>query len=142
MECSRCRHINPASATRCEKCGVPLGDEAVTAAAGSLGSWPSRAPKVISVSTYDLQPGHVLGGRYEILALLGEGGMGAVYKARDREVEREVALKVIRPELTGHAEILRRFKQELILARQVTHKNVVRIFDLGEAEGAKFISME
>jgi len=76
------------------------------------------------------------------LGLLGEGGMGAVYKARDREVDREVALKVIRPELTGHPDIVRRFKQELILARQVTHKNVVRIFDLGEAEGAKFISME
>jgi serine/threonine protein kinase/tetratricopeptide (TPR) repeat protein len=89
-----------------------------------------------------LQAGHVLGGRYEILALLGEGGMGAVYKARDQEVDREVALKVIRPELTGHPEIIGRFKQELILARQVTHKNVVRIFDLGEAEGAKFISME
>jgi serine/threonine protein kinase/tetratricopeptide (TPR) repeat protein len=76
------------------------------------------------------------------LDLLGQGGMGAVYKARDREVDREVALKVIRPELTGHPDIVRRFKQELILARQVTHKNVVRIFDLGEAEGAKFISME
>jgi serine/threonine protein kinase/Tfp pilus assembly protein PilF len=68
--------------------------------------------------------------------------MGAVYKARDREVDREVALKVIRPELAGHPDIMRRFKQELILARQVTHKNVVRIFDLGEAECAKFISME
>jgi tetratricopeptide (TPR) repeat protein/predicted Ser/Thr protein kinase len=84
----------------------------------------------------------VLGGRYEILGLLGQGGMGAVYKARDREVGREVALKVIRPELAGNPDVLRRFKQELILARQVTHKNVVRIFDLGEAEGAKFISME
>jgi serine/threonine protein kinase/Tfp pilus assembly protein PilF len=68
--------------------------------------------------------------------------MGAVYKARDREVDRLVALKVIRPELAGHPDVLRRFKQELILARQVTHKNVIRIFDLGEAEGAKFISME
>jgi serine/threonine protein kinase/tetratricopeptide (TPR) repeat protein len=76
------------------------------------------------------------------LELLGQGGMGAVYKARDREVDREVALKVIRPDLAGHPDIVRRFKQELILARQVTHKNVIRIFDLGEAEGAKFISME
>jgi serine/threonine protein kinase/tetratricopeptide (TPR) repeat protein len=96
----------------------------------------------ISDSSQALQPGHVLGGRYEILGLLGEGGMGAVYKARDREVDREVALKVIRPELAGHPDVMRRFKQELILAREVTHKNVVRIFDLGEAEGAKFISME
>ena len=68
--------------------------------------------------------------------------MGAVYKARDRELDRLVALKVIRPELAGLPEILQRFKQELILARKVTHRNVIRIFDLGEAEGLKFITME
>ena len=80
--------------------------------------------------------------RYLIDKEIGHGGMGAVYRARDLELEREVALKVIRPDLTGHSNITRRFKQELILARQVTHKNVIRIFDLGEAEGTKFISME
>jgi serine/threonine protein kinase/Flp pilus assembly protein TadD len=84
----------------------------------------------------------MLGERYEILKRLGEGGMGAVYKARDHELDRFVALKVIRPELAGHPDILRRFKQELILARQVTHKNVVRIFDLGSADGRKFITMD
>jgi serine/threonine protein kinase/tetratricopeptide (TPR) repeat protein/TolB-like protein len=84
----------------------------------------------------------LLGERYEILKRLGEGGMGAVYKARDHELDRLVALKVIRPELAGHPDILRRFKQELILARQVTHKNVVRIFDLGSADGRKFITMD
>ena len=89
-----------------------------------------------------LQIGDVLGGRYEILQLLGEGGMGAVYKARDRELDRPVALKLIRPELASSPAILARFKQELLLSRQVTHKNVVRIFDLGDAEGVKFITME
>jgi tetratricopeptide (TPR) repeat protein/predicted Ser/Thr protein kinase len=89
-----------------------------------------------------LQPGTVLGNRYEIISMLGQGGMGAVYKATDREVERAVALKVIRPELAIHPEILQRFKQELILARQVTHRNVIRIFDLGDADGIKFITME
>ena len=74
--------------------------------------------------------------------LLGEGGMGAVYKARDLELEREVALKVIRPEMADHPEILQRFKQELILARQVTDRNVIRIFDIGEAGKTKFITME
>ena len=74
----------------------------------------------------------VLGSRYEIIAILGEGGMGAVYKARDRELDRLVAVKVIRPELAGRPEILQRFKQELILARKVTHRNVIRIFDLGK----------
>jgi tetratricopeptide (TPR) repeat protein len=86
--------------------------------------------------------GSLLAGRYEILAMLGQGGMGAVYKARDTELERLVALKLIRPELAMNEEILRRFKQELILARAVTHRNVIRIFDLGESDGTKFITME
>src|SRR6202023_2684441 len=89
-----------------------------------------------------LRPGSVLGRRYEILQLLGEGGMGSVYRARDREVNRMVALKVIRPELTGNVAILDRFKQELVLSHQVTHKNVVRIYDMGDADGVKFITME
>ncbi len=84
----------------------------------------------------------LFGGRYEILNVLGQGGMGAVYKARDRELDRVIALKVIRPELATDAAILLRFKQELILARNITHKNVVRIYDLGEADGIRFISME
>ena len=70
------------------------------------------------------------------------GGMGAVYKARDMEVERVVGLKVIRPDLAGNPAILARFKQELVLARQVTHKNIIRIYDLNEADGVKFITME
>ena len=89
-----------------------------------------------------LQQGSVIADRYEILKLLGEGGMGAVYKARDRELDRLVALKVIRAELAGHPTVLARFKQELILARKVTHRNVIRIFDLGVADGLRFITME
>ena len=89
-----------------------------------------------------LQSGDVLGERYEILQILGEGGMGAVYKARDRELNRMVALKVIRPDLAGSQAIIDRFKQELLLATQVTHKNVIRIYDLGDADGMKFITME
>jgi len=86
--------------------------------------------------------GTLLADRYGILALLGQGGMGAVYKAHDTELERLVALKLIRPDLASNPEILRRFKQELILAREVTHRNVIRIFDLGQAKGFKFITME
>ena len=74
--------------------------------------------------------------------MLGEGGMGTVYKAKDRELDRLVALKVIRAEYANHPETIRRFKQELILARQVTHRNVIRIFDLGIADGVKFITMD
>ena len=84
----------------------------------------------------------MLGERYEIVKLLGEGGMGAVYRAHDRELGPVVALTVIRPELAANPEILKRFKQELILARQITHRNVIRIFDLGQADGMRFITME
>jgi len=84
-------------------------------------------------------------GRYTIVKLLGIGGMGAVYQAWDKELEVVVALKVIRPEALrdpeAEAEIERRFKRELLLARQVTHRNVVRIHDLGEIKGIKYITM-
>jgi eukaryotic-like serine/threonine-protein kinase len=100
------------------------------------------SPGAAGATAFLLPAGSVLGNRYEILQLLGEGGMGAVYKARDGELEREIALKVIRPELASNPEILQRFKQELILARQVTDRNIIRIFDLGEADGIRFITME
>jgi tetratricopeptide (TPR) repeat protein/predicted Ser/Thr protein kinase len=103
---------------------------------------PARTPARPQVGISALQVGDVLGGRYEILQLLGEGGMGAVYKAMDRELDRPVALKLIRPELAANPSILARFKQELLLAHQVTHRNVIRIYDLGDADGVKFISME
>ncbi len=117
---------------------VSLG---ATAVGGTGWSVPIQKLTSSDPST-NLEPGMMLGERYEILKRLGEGGMGAVYKARDHELDRLLALKVIRPELAGHPDILRRFKQELILARQVTHKNVVRIFDLGTADGRKFITMD
>ena len=89
-----------------------------------------------------ISPGTILADRYEILKMLGEGGMGAVYKAMDRELDRIVALKVIRGELANNPDILQRFKQELILARLVTHRNVIRIFDMGVAGNVKFITMD
>jgi len=95
-----------------------------------------------SASTGELQLGTLFGNRYEILSILGQGGMGRVYKARDREVDKLIALKTIRLDTADGPEALARFKQELVLARKVTHKNVVRIFDLGEAEGLKFFTME
>lgn len=117
------------------------------ASSSSASGPPSSGPDTPTVAkigpvTSILGEHKVLGGRYEILQKLGEGGMGAVYKARDIDVDRLVALKVIRPDLAANREILQRFKQELILARQITHKNVVRIYDLGEADGVKFITME
>jgi tetratricopeptide (TPR) repeat protein/predicted Ser/Thr protein kinase len=114
---------------------LPPGAEVRLAGAGAV----AGAGALKSTS---LQPGTVFANRYEIVKTLGEGGMGAVYKARDMELEREVALKVVKPELSDNPEILQRFKQELILARQVTDRNIIRIFDLGESDGIRFITME
>ena len=92
-----------------------------------------------------LQIGELLGTRYHIIRMLGVGGMGAVYQAWDSELEVALAFKVIRPDAIGDpvaaAAVEARFKRELLLARQVTHPNVVRIHDLGEIDGMKYITM-
>src|SRR6266403_55646 len=105
---------------------------------------PGRSPRTQNLQTPQpvLEAGTILAGRYEIVATLGEGGMGAVYKAKDLELDRMVALKVIRPELAKNPAIIDRFKQELLLSQRVTHRNVIRIYDLGEGDGVKFITME
>src|SRR5580658_8876415 len=90
----------------------------------------------------ELHPGSVLAHRYEILSLLGTGGMGSVYEAQDRELDRLVALKVIRPEMARNPAVVDRFKQELRLSHKVTHRNVVRMYDLSEDAGMRFVTME
>jgi tetratricopeptide (TPR) repeat protein/predicted Ser/Thr protein kinase len=81
------------------------------------------------------------GPRYRVEKLLGQGGMGAVYKAYDQDLDRVVALKLVRPDLMVHPEAIARFKQELLLASKISHRNILRIHDLGDASGMKFISM-
>jgi serine/threonine-protein kinase len=85
--------------------------------------------------------GSDFGPRYRIETLLGQGGMGRVYKAYDKELNRTVAIKVVRQGAMGEADALNRFKQELVLASKISHKNILRIHDLGEVNGMKFITM-
>ena len=100
----------------------------------------SKTPRTVDASLAALW--RKFGPRYQITKLLGVGGMGAVYQAWDNELGEHVALKVIRPDLADMgSEPERLFKRELQLARQVTHKNVIRIHDLGEVSGTKYISM-
>jgi serine/threonine-protein kinase len=87
-------------------------------------------------------PGSLLGSRFEVLSVLGAGGMGIVYKARDRELDDLVALKMLQRDVAGDKVLVARLKTELKLARKITHPNVLRTFDFGEVDGHPFISME
>ncbi|MEM9069524.1 MAG: protein kinase [Myxococcota bacterium] len=86
--------------------------------------------------------GRVLGGRYHVLSFLGAGGMGEVYRARDRELDEVVALKFIRAELAASPDLLRQFRQEVRLARRVAHPSVARVYELHDLEGSRFLTME
>jgi HAMP domain-containing protein/predicted Ser/Thr protein kinase len=96
-----------------------------------------------SASALTLGRGGLFAGRYEILGVVGQGGMGVVYRARDRQLDEVVALKVLRLDLLRQdPTMLDRFKQEIKLARKITHRNVLRTHDFGEADGLSYISME
>ncbi|HLY15917.1 MAG TPA: serine/threonine-protein kinase [Bryobacteraceae bacterium] len=87
-------------------------------------------------------PGTLLGGRYRIIGLLGRGGMGEVYRATDLALGQSVALKLLPEEAARDQRLLERFHGEVRIARQVSHPNVCRVYDIGQAEGMPFISME
>jgi tetratricopeptide (TPR) repeat protein/tRNA A-37 threonylcarbamoyl transferase component Bud32 len=119
----------------CESCDELLVDIFASPATPSL----TPSSKVVAG---ELATGSLLGDRYEILDLIGEGGMGCVYKVRDRELDKVIALKLIRSDQSQDPTVIQRFKQELLLARNVTHKNVIRLYDIGESNGFKFFTME
>ncbi|MGA3018272.1 MAG: serine/threonine-protein kinase [Bryobacteraceae bacterium] len=87
-------------------------------------------------------PGTLLGGRYRVIGLLGRGGMGEVYRATDLMLGQSVALKFLPPEASSNPRLLERFQGEVRVARQVSHPNVCRVYDIGEIEGMPFLSME
>lgn len=127
----------------------PISPTAPTLPPNSTGEGPpttdTQAAPGSDAPQGPLSPGQSFGRRYHIKRLLGLGGMGAVYQSWDTELGIDVAIKLIRPEIMADpeaaAEIQRRFKRELLLARLVSHPNVVRIHDLGEIDGIKYITM-
>lgn len=115
---------------------------ALTAAQAAQVTQPS-APAPRMTRTGLLEVGQVLANRYEIKKVLGAGGMGVVYRAHDRQLDEMVAVKTLKPEaVAADANMLERFKQEIRLARRITHRNVVRTHDLGEVDGMYYITME
>jgi serine/threonine-protein kinase len=110
-------------------------DDETLAAAGETLAMPATGR--------ELQTGEVFANRYEILDSIGKGGMGLVYRARDRQLDEEVAIKLLRADaMSKDQKLLDRFKQEVKHARRITHHNVLRTHDFGEADGVPFISME
>ena len=86
--------------------------------------------------------GKMLGGRYELLEKIGEGGMAVVYKAKCHLLNRYVAIKILRPELVENEEFLARFQRESQSAASLSHPNIVNIYDVGQEDGIHYIVME
>jgi eukaryotic-like serine/threonine-protein kinase len=153
LTCPVCESPNEDGSVSCEHCNCLLQAlpeetllaakeqpaDATVIASGFSAEHTERTPRVFSS---ELPIGHILVRRYEVLERLGQGGMGTVYKVQDLELDRVVALKTIRPDLASNASALRRLKQETLLTRQIAHRNVIRVFDLGVSEGLRFITME
>jgi len=117
----------------------------IEVAGGGVGRGATPAGRSVAAGVATLsgiEPGALMAHRFEILAVLGSGGMGVVYKARDRELDDLVALKMLKRDLWGDRGQLERLKSELKLARKITHPNVLRTYDFGEVDGIPFISME
>ena len=149
VTCTTCSRPVPAGARACGHCSsilpAPVGpdtgsDSSLLAPGSSLGDL-SVLLKAARVDA-PFHPGARLGTRYEIVTLLGKGGMGAVYRARDLELNRDVALTVVAPHLAAEEWVIERFKREIHLSTIVTHPNVLRVFDLGESDGIKFLTMQ
>jgi predicted Ser/Thr protein kinase len=142
VRCPSCATENPDTARACISCATPL---APPSRLPTL-SEPGRAPvSPISSTTLDegrFPPGTLLSERYRIVGLLGRGGMGEVYRANDLRLGQAVALKFLPEETARDGRALARFHNEVRIARQVSHANVCRVYDIGEVEGVPFLSME
>lgn len=125
--CPQCQTSNPDFAAACSHCHTPVASDNTQTLIATDASGPAV--------------GSDFGPRYHIEALLGEGGMGRVYKAYDRELNRTIAIKIMRAGMIADPNALNRFKQELVLASKISHKHILRIHDLGEVNGHKFITM-
>jgi len=132
-KCPTCQTDNPETLKFCGECGTQLP---------SPHDLPSAMTETFQTPIRELTTGSTFAARYQIIEELGKGGMGRVYKAFDTKIKEKVALKLIKPEVASDKETIERFSNEIRLARRVGHRNVCKMFDIGEAEGAHFITME
>jgi len=133
LKCPKCETVNPADSKFCKECATAL----------PLSEKPQiSVTRTLEMPADELTRGTLFAGRYEIIEELGAGGMGRVYRAFDKKVDEEVALKLLKPAIAADKRIVERFRNELKIARKIRHANVCAMFDLGEEGKNLFISME
>ncbi len=125
--CSNCGRMNPGDARFCGACGYQLGADTLE----------TEKPAVA-----DPLVGRVIADRYRILALLGRGGMGVVYKVEHIHIGKLMAMKLLHGELSGDAATVKRFRREAEVVAKLTHENTVQVFDHGKSDGMMFLVME
>ena len=133
IKCPKCQGDNLSDSKYCKECATPLPPSEQSQAS---------VTKTIETPTQELTRGTVFASRYEIIEELGKGGMGRVYRVEDKKIKEEVALKLIRPEVASDKKTIERFSNELKMARKIAHRNVCRMYDLGEEKGTHYITME
>ena len=134
MKCARCGSDNPPDTRFCGRCAAPLGADSASPGPTETLTTPLR----------ELATGTTFARRYQVIEELGKGGMGRVYKVFDTEVREKLALKLLKPEIATDSDTIERFRNELRLARTVSHRHICRMHDLGREEGTGtyFITME
>jgi tRNA A-37 threonylcarbamoyl transferase component Bud32 len=144
MTCPACSGIIPDSAAQCPACGKAAD---ATAAATLTCLHQESAPTLAGAASapkswHVFAPGAIIAGRYRVVNLLGQGGMGEVYRADDLTLNQPVAMKFLPPKAASDQAVLARFQNEVRVARTVAHPAVCRVYDIGESEGRIFLTME
>jgi serine/threonine protein kinase/Tfp pilus assembly protein PilF len=133
MKCPKCHFENPPGANFCSKCATQLP---------SLEKTSVPHTKTLETPVKELTRGTTFAERYEFIEELGVGGMGRVYKVFDKKISEDVALKILKPEISEDEKTIERFGNELKFTRKIVHKNVCRMYDLNDEKGTQYITME
>ncbi len=133
MKCTQCNSENSDTQQFCGGCGAQLTKPE---------EFAPPITKTLETPREELTSGSLFAGRYQIIDELGKGGMGKVFRVLDKKLNEEVALKLIKPEISSDKNTVERFRNELKLSRKIIQKNIARMFDLNEEKGTHYITME